>query len=213
MTAIAHTIPFYIRGKEDITLADRCFKSLADSSPGALVVLYNQGVLSNEELQMLLKKYNLRFCILGDGVNVGIAQGRMACFQYIWTVSRGWTDRLVEFLTGYKDEPMVCPGIITSKGELHPEQKEKTIITNIPLDDLEHMNSLLADLTYDVVMEGFVHPVLHKSEVLKEVGGYDLKFLRGKQGYEDDSLLLGYRYYLGIKNDWKPKCCLRVRER
>jgi heterodisulfide reductase subunit B len=47
--------------------------------------------------------------------------------------------------------------------------------------------------------------------VLKAVGGYDTRFLKGTQGYEDDSLLVGIRYYLGTKTNWKPKCFTGVR--
>ena len=85
------------------------------------------------------------------------------------------------------------------------------MVKEIPLGNEELMNDLLNQLTFDKVVEGFVHPVLHRSEVLKAVGGYDTRFLQGKQGYEDDSLLIGYRYYLGTKINWKPKCLLKTR--
>ncbi|MDK2823195.1 MAG: hypothetical protein PWP71_1113 [Clostridia bacterium] len=227
MRYVVHTIPFLTRNEDDLTLADICFRSLANSSPGASVVLYNQGFLTNGELREFLKDYQLRFHIIGEGKNVGIAQGRMACFQYIWSYlpnikyiseihvdmffPKGWVKALVDFMDENKDEPMICPGILTSRGELHPEDKGKRAITEIPFPDPTKMSSLLFNLTSDKVLEGFVHPVLHRSEVLQAVDGYDTRFLKGKQGYEDDSLLLGYRYYIGLKNNWKPKCFMGVR--
>lgn len=227
MEKVIHTLPFLVTTEDDLLLVARCFQSLAASCPQGFVVLYNQGGLTNEELGKFLQKFNLQFFILGDGINIGIAQGRMACFQYIWShfpdcpyiseihvdmfFPKGWLEGLINFLIANEDEPMICPGILTSQGELHPEQKEKTVITDIPLDNPEKMHNLLNNLVTDRVLEGFVHPVLHRAEVLKAVGGYDTDFLRGKQGYEDDSLLLGYRYYQGLKNDWKPKCYTKVR--
>nr|WP_204616045.1 glycosyltransferase [Desulforadius tongensis] len=210
-----------------MTMADMCFTSLANSSPKALVILFNQGCLSNEELKGYLKKFNLNVHILGSGNNIGIAPARTACFHYIWNrhpdvqyiseihvdmiFPNGWVEKLVDFLHTHREEPMVCPAILTSRGELHPEARQKTSISNVPLNDIEKMNKLLPTLTFDAVMEGFVHPVLHRSEILKAVGGYDTRFLKAKQGYEDDSLLLGYRYYVGLKHNWKPKCCMKVR--
>lgn len=227
MEQVVHTIPFLVRNKDDLELAEMCLGSLAESDPKGIVVLYNQGILTNLELEVFLKNFNLRFIVLGEGVNIGIGQGRMACFQYIWIqlpdtkfisevhvdmfFPKGWLEELVRFLEDNNGEPMVCPGILTSRGELHPEEKEKTVIANIPLSNREYMNSMLINLTNDIVLEGFVHPVLHIAKALKAVGGYDTRFLQGKQGYEDDSLLIGYRYYLGTKNNWLPKCCLKTR--
>ncbi|KJS21270.1 MAG: hypothetical protein VR72_10965 [Clostridiaceae bacterium BRH_c20a] len=227
MDQVVHTIPFLVRNQNDLELAKMCLGSLTQSDPNGIVVLYNQGILNNGELEFLLKNFNLRFIVLGKAVNIGISQGRMACFQYIWTqlpdtkfisevhvdmfFPKDWLAELVRFLEDNNDEPMVCPGILTSRGELHPEEKERTIITDIPLSNQEYMYNMLINLTYEKVLEGFVHPVLHRAEALLAVGGYDTRFLQGKQGYEDDSLLIGYRYYLGTKNNWKPKCCLKTR--
>lgn len=224
---VIHTIPFLIRTLDDLKLAEVCLDSLAKSDPNGLVVLYNQGVLTNKELEKFLKEFNLQFTVIGEGVNIGIGQGRMACFQYIWTefsniefiseihidmfFPQNWVKELICFLEKNTWEPMICPGILTSKGELHPEKKEKRMVKEIPFGNEEHMNDLLDKLTFDKVVEGFVHPVLHRSEILKAVGGYDTRFLQGKQGYEDDSLLIGYRYYLGTKINWKPKCLLKTR--
>ncbi|MBC7076546.1 MAG: hypothetical protein H5T98_10900 [Syntrophomonadaceae bacterium] len=226
MKNVAHTLPFLIRNDNDLIMADLCFRSLANSDPGAFLVLYNQGCLSNENLRIFLNKYNLDAHILGDGHNAGIARGRMACFKYIWDQSpnkdyiseihvdmifpKGWVQALVEFLV-HNDEPMICSGILTSQGELHPEQKGKRAIQDIPVSNLEQLEILLNSLTSNKVLEGFVHPVIHRAQILKKVGGYDTRFLKGKQGYEDDSLLLGYRYYMGTRYNWKPKCYTMVR--
>jgi len=227
MEQVVHTIPFLIRTHADLKLAEICLESLGESDPNGIVVLYNQGILTNRELEVFLKNFKLQFNVLGEGVNIGIGQGRMACFQYIWArlpdtkfiseihvdmfFPKGWLEELVSFLEDNAGEPMICPGILTFKGELHPEEKEKTMITEIPFGNQEQMNNLLTKLTFDKVLEGFVHPVLHRAEALKAVGGYDARFLKGKQGYEDDSLLIGYRYYLGTKNNWLPKCYLKTR--
>ncbi|MFZ5942981.1 MAG: glycosyltransferase [Bacillota bacterium] len=227
MGGVAHTIPFFIRNEADLALADICLKSLADSSQDSDVVVYNQGKLSNEELNKYFKNYALRFHIIGEGKNIGIAQGRMACFEYIWNYltdikyiseihvdmffPQGWVEALVNFLEKNSVEPLICPGILTSRGELHPEDKETKIISEIPFGNSAKMHSLLKGLTTDKLIEGFVHPVMHRSEVLKKVGGYDTRFIRGQQGYEDDSLLLGYRYYIGLKNNWVPQCYVGVR--
>lgn len=227
MQGVAHTIPFLITTKRDLEMAELCLSSLARSDPGSLVVLYNQGQLTKEEVGSFTKKYNLQVEVLGDGQNVGIAAGRVACFRHIWAnlpdiefvseihvdmiFPEKWIKDLVDFLR-CTDEPMICPGILTLQGELHPDAKGKPIITEeIPIFDWERMNCLLRSLTSAKIVEGFVHPVVHKSDVLRSVGGYDTRFIKGKQGYEDDSLLLSYRYYLGTKSNWRPKCLLSVR--
>ncbi|RPF42848.1 glycosyl transferase family 2 [Thermodesulfitimonas autotrophica] len=226
MTEIAHTLLFLVRDKDDLAMADLCLGSLARSAPGALVVFYNQGLLTNEALRSFANRYNLRAEILGRGENVGIAAGRTACFEHVWAnfpevafiselhvdmaFPMGWVSPLLAFLkrTG---EPMVCPGILTREGELHPEGKGKKVVPVVPLYDLAALCRLLATLTEERVVAGFVHPVVHRSVALREVGGYDLRFLKGKQGFEDDALLLGYRYYMGTKSGWRPKCLLSVR--
>lgn len=227
MNQVIHTIPFFIRNLDDLKLAEICLGSLAESHPQGIVVLYNQGILTNKELEGFLKDYDLRFFVIGEGANIGIGQGRMACFRHIWEnfsdtkfiseihidmfFSQNWVKELIHFLETNSQEPMVCPGILTSQGELHPDKKGKITVTEVPFDNEELMKALLNQLTLDKVVEGFVHPVIHRSEALKAVGGYDTRFLPGKQGYEDDSLLIGYRYYLGTKSNWKPKCLLKTR--
>lgn len=227
MQEVVHSLPFLVRNPNDLILADRCLGSLARSCPRGHLVLYNQGEMSNRELARYLAKFNLQADVLGAGENVGIVQGRQACFEHIWSRHQEaeyiteihvdmifpsrWVEGLVHFLHTRAEEPMVCPGILTARGELRPEAECGALPADLPLDDPERMDGLLRGLTRDEVREGFVHPVLHRAKTLQAVGGYDPLFLKGKQGYEDDSLLLGYRYYLGTGKDWRPKCCLRVR--
>ena len=63
----------------------------------------------------------------------------------------------------------------------------------------------MAALKQDTIIRGFTHPCIHNLNILKEIGGLNTAFLKGKQAFEDDSLLLGYHYYYGTKTNWKPK--------
>ncbi|MBP1990857.1 hypothetical protein [Paenibacillus eucommiae] len=219
---IIHSMPLLIRDEaslaEDLIMAKQCFQSLL-ASEDHLVVIYNQGCLSNEEWQNILSAIGLSAVILGNGENIGIAQARQACFQYIWDhhsevdyiseihvdmiFPANWYVPLIDFLAG-SDEPMISPGIVTQYGELQPIQ----LGTPVPATPQE-MIALLESLSRDECHPGFVHPVVHKAHILKEIGGYDVRFFKGKQGYEDDSLLLGYLYYLGTRTHWRPKCYLK----
>lgn len=226
MPRIAHTIPLLITNERDIDMMVAALTSLAASDPGGLLILFNQGVMPNEELLPILKSVNLHSIILGKGVNVGIPRGRQNCFEYIWTAypniayiseihvdmlfAKDWINVLVSYLESH-DEPMICPGIMTSNGELQPECKVGINAGSIPLSDINKMYAVLGAFTYPGVVEGFVHPVIHKAQALKTVGGYDTGLLTGLQGYEDDSLLLGYRYYMGTRINWLPKCCVKTR--
>ncbi len=226
MPRIAHTLPLLIADEKDINMMLTALITLAESDPGGLLVLFNQGLIPNEELLPILKSVNLHSIILGNGDNVGIPRGRQSCFEYIWNAHpnisyiseihvdmlfpKDWINVLVTYLENH-DEPMICPGIMTSSGELHPEYTVGISSGGIPLGDINKMHAVLQAFTYPGVVEGFVHPVIHKAQALKSVGGYDTRFLTGLQGYEDDSLLLGYRYYMGTRINWLPKCCLKTR--
>lgn len=217
---IAHTLPFLLRDPSDLTMAEQGLKSL-ENSPDCCVVLYNQGYLSNSELLDFLGRFKLKFYVLGSGQNVGIPIARQECMKFIWSnlpeyqyISEihvdmifppQWHQSLVQYLET-QDEPMISPGIITQFGEIHPVGKNVRCLI-IP-DSPEEIIKLCQGLTQVRTHEGFVHPVVHKTAILKEIGGYDTRFLQGKQGYEDDSLLLGYRYYMGTRSSWKPKCYL-----
>lgn len=225
MPEVAHTMPLLVLDESDLIMGQACLSALSKSDPGGLLVLYNQGRLASEDLLTILNQYNLHAVILGAGTNIGIPRGRQACFKYIWhhfpevkfiseihadmLFPKNWIKVLVNYLES-NDEPMICPGIMTSQGELHPEYKSG-FRKDEGFGSLESLNKYLASLTYDAVIEGFVHPVLHRADTLKAIGGYDTRFLTGLQGYEDDSLLLAYRYYMGIRNNWRPKCCVKTR--
>ncbi|MGO4790974.1 hypothetical protein AB4124_26555 [Paenibacillus sp. 2KB_20] len=220
---IIHTLPVMIRSEcfrdDDLSMARACFESLR-SSEDHLVVLYNQGCLSNDNLRALLTSCGLSAVILGDGENIGIARARQTCFEYIWkhhrdveyiseihvdmVFPRNWYVPLLDFLAN-SDEPMISPGIVTMYGELQPSGLDAVT----PDDQEAELITLLGELKRDEVVEGFVHPVVHKARILREIGGYDTQFLRGKQGYEDDSLLLSYYYYMGTRTNWRPKCYLK----
>ncbi|MGE5405051.1 MAG: hypothetical protein ACM3PP_08930 [Candidatus Saccharibacteria bacterium] len=226
MPEIAHTMPLMVTSNEDLAMLSTCLSSLARSDPGGLLVAYNQGLLDNAQLAAYLSHFNLNTVILGTGRNVGIPRGRQICFEYLWSfhpevtfISEihvdmffplNWVSELTGVLKKY-DEPMICPGILTSQGALHPETLETMVPGPLPLADQEHMLAILNKLAYPAFLRGFVHPVIHRAEALKAIGGYDISFLTGKQGYEDDSLLIGYRYYMGTRSNWVPKCCTNVR--
>lgn len=218
---IIHTMPLMIRSgssyNNDLSMTISCLQSLTTSEDNR-VVIYNQGCLTNGELNTILAARGILSTILGHGTNVGIAQARQSCFEYIWDQYKevqyiseihvdmlfpsNWYEPLIEYLIK-TDEPIVSPGILTSNGEMQPLGQH----IQIPSESSE-LISLLESLASDKIIEGFVHPVIHQSQILKEIGGYDTQFLRGQQGYEDDSLLLGYSYYMGTRLNWRPKCCL-----
>ncbi|WP_434564556.1 glycosyltransferase [Thermoanaerobacterium thermosaccharolyticum] len=207
----------------DITMASNCFNSLQDSEDN-MIIIYNQGVLNNEELRQFLLGFNINAIILGNGTNIGIPKARQLCFEYIWDnysdiqfiseihldmiFPKNWCIPLIDFLIN-TDEPMISPGILTVSGILEPNinnlNKEKY---KIP-EDINDLRLLLKSLSNNNIKEGFVHPVIHKANILKEVGGYNYEILKGKQGFEDDSLLLGYFYYMGIHNKWRPKALFK----
>ncbi|MFF3103242.1 hypothetical protein [Viridibacillus arvi] len=214
---IIHTMPLMYQSS-DLTLFEQCFESLGESDE-KFIVIYNQGNLSKSVLEEKLAHYKIPNVILGDGENIGIAQARQKCFEYIWgnfkevgyiseihldmVFPKNWYEPLIHFLET-TDEPMVSPGILTSSGELQPVGRFIVLPQN-----KENMISILESLAEEVVSERFVHPVIHKANALKVIGGYDLQFFKGKQGYEDDSLLLGYLYYMGTRTNWRPKCYLK----
>jgi 2-polyprenyl-3-methyl-5-hydroxy-6-metoxy-1,4-benzoquinol methylase/GT2 family glycosyltransferase len=218
---IIHTLPLWIRSEcrnDDFAMALACLSSLRGSK-NQLVIIYNQGCMSNHEWKVLLSSLDIPAVILGNGENVGIAQARQACFEYIWDkysyvtyVSEihvdmifpmDWFQPLIDYLE-HSAEPMISPGIVTKDGAMQPVRGH----VEIPPDSSD-LCSRLEGLARNEICEGFVHPVVHKAKVLQAIGGYDIRFLKGKQGYEDDSLLLGYFYYMGTRLNWRPKCNLR----
>lgn len=219
-TSIIHTLPLLIRQKtreSDLLMALECLKSLSRSSEHHVIV-YHQGELDQRQLERLLFRSGVTAEVLGDGHNIGIAQARQACFEYIFThypdipyiseihidmhFPENWYIPLTQYLDQH-DEPMICPGILTSSGELLPLKQK------LPLPEKEEeLLALLKDLQQSGTHPGFVHPVIHRKKALESIGGYDLRYFTGKQGYEDDSLLVGYANYMGTRTGWRPKCLL-----
>jgi hypothetical protein len=218
---LIHTMPLWINENgydTDFQMLERCFKSLGCSKHDTIVI-YNQGCINNDKLLHLISSYITKAIIIGEGTNIGIARARQCCFEYIWKhypetryISElhldmifpvNWYAPIIAYLER-TDEPMLSPGIMTAYGELQPLNTYE-----IPPQETTDLIQRLEQFATEQIIEHFVHPVIHKSEVLKEIGGYDIDFLPGKQGYEDDSLLLGYLYYMGIRTRWKPKCYLK----
>jgi hypothetical protein len=217
---IVHIITFLLRDEKDLIIANNCFGSL-EKTPDTCVVLYNQGYMTNAQMKKYLEKFQMEFHVLGRGCNEGIAKARQACIEYVWEnlpecryiaelhvdmlFPPDWHKPLVEYLKTH-DEPIISPGIVTQYGEIQPLKKNVKSL-NI-LEEPESIIKICQNLREDKICEGFVSPVVFKNSVLQQLGGYDTRFLKGKQAYEDDSILLGFRYYMGLRYNWKPKCCL-----
>ncbi|MFO1031271.1 MAG: hypothetical protein U1F60_09340 [Planctomycetota bacterium] len=223
---IAHTLPLLLRGPHDLPMANACLASLAAAEPGARLVVCNQGYLPTPELSAWLRSFALDTVVVGSGQNVGIAAGRSACFQWLWRheppqylseihldmlFPPGWSAELAAFLDANPDEPLVAPGILTANGELAPDVRRVVVLEAAWWEQSAAIQGSLRQWREPRAVQAFVHPVLHRSEALRAIGGYDTRFLRGMQGYEDDSLLLGHRLRLGIARDWRPKCWLGAR--
>ncbi|WP_077624190.1 tetratricopeptide repeat protein [Sediminibacillus massiliensis] len=220
MSEIAHTMPVLIRNEEDIVMMNDCLESLKDSMES--YIFYNQGGLSNQELSSFIKPYIKDFKVLGNGTNDGIPFARQACFKYIWEYLPSilyiteihpdmifppeWTNELVEFLEKNPEEPCICPGILTKDGQWHPHGKG-IVSVEVPSNTAELID-LLEKEREKMIVEGFVHPVMHRASHLKLVGGYITEDLPGIQGYEDDYLLLSYFHMLRLPAEWRPKSFL-----
>ncbi|NRD79497.1 hypothetical protein HPT25_19225 [Bacillus sp. BRMEA1] len=223
MKAVIHTMPVLIRNQDDLSMLITCLESLAKSEEHPMVILYNQGNLTNADLTNVIEPYIKKYHIIGAGKNDGIPFARQACFEYVWAhypeciylteihpdmiFSPHWTDPLQEFLETHPNEPCVCPGILTASGEWHP-YKKGIPITAIP-KSMDQLLTVLDEHKTAKVVEGFVHPVMHRSSDLKKIGGYQLSDLPGMQGYEDDYLLLSYFHILRLPATWKPKAYLQ----
>ncbi len=214
---LVHTLLYLYRedrAAEDGIMTAVCLKSLEKSTYNT-VVIYNQGAKSNDALKEELKLLKLDIHVIGDGVNVGTAMGRQKCFEYIWAhmpdtefiseihpdmiFAPHWEDAMVEYLDSH-DEPLISCGIVDQKGNM-PFLNKKAAV-----DDGRHdFDEFLAGLKTDQVVRGFTCPCVHVSAILKETGGYNAAFLKGRQCFEDDSMLLGYYYYYGTKRAWYPK--------
>ena len=214
---LVHTLLFFLRENSlnaDLTRAEKCLQSL-EKSNFKTTVIYNQGFWDNDKLATYLKQFSLDYTIIGNGTNVGIVEGRQECFEWIWSnlpntsfvselhldmiFTHNWETPLVDYLNTH-DEPVIGCGIVDKFGQM---PFKNTVAP--PLFDFDKLDDYLIKLRSDSVVHGFTHPCVHKLDILKEIGGLDTALLKGKQAFEDDSLLLGYHYYYGTKANWKPK--------
>lgn len=217
---LIHTLLLWIREEnesEDLNSLTKCLKSL-EKSTYKTVIVYNQGYWDNQRTQEILDDFDLNCIVIGNAENVGIVKGRQHCFQYIWDhypeteyiselhidmiFTHGWEDPLIDYLNTH-DDPVVGCGIVTQNGDMASGDRKVSLIP----DDPSEIDNYLFNLRTNLVPDGFSHPCIHKASILKEIGGYDTRFLVGKQAFEDDSVLLGYFYYFGTKRSWRPKVC------
>jgi hypothetical protein len=212
--SLVHTLLFMVRQEQDMMFAVNCLKSL-ENSTYRTVVIYNQGNWSNDMLKSFLVHFKLDCHIIGDGMNVGTTVGRQRCFEYIWEnmpdtlyISElhldmlfppNWENALVRYLES-SDEPLIGCGIVDKNGMMPFLNKNVTLP-----DTTAQYADFLVGLRTDSVVHGFTNPCVHVSEILKKTGGYNTNFLKGRQCFEDDSMLLGYYYYYGTKHGWYPK--------
>jgi len=215
---LVHTLLFFLRENtldDDLARAEKCLKSL-EKSRYKTIIIYNQGFWDNIQLENYLKSFRLDYLIIGTGVNVGIVAGRQNCFEKTWNnflnaqfvselhldmvFTHYWEDPLVEYLSIH-DEPVIGSGIVDKHGRM---EFLNTIASTPPIN-LSEMDDYLNRLKTDSIVHGFTHPCVHNLDILKKINGLDTNFLKGKQAFEDDSLLLGYHYFYGTRANWKPK--------
>lgn len=219
---LIYMLPFFLNNDGenfifDLKMANDFFKSL-EKCDYNLILIYNQGCFSNEELVYYLSNFNVNYEIIGIGKNDGITFSRYSMINYVkdkypntkyiaevhvdMLFTPDWEKPLIEFLkkTG---EPMVCPRIMSYQNNSYKVMgKDENYI--LP-DDINTKVKFMKALCEDKIDYGLVHPVIHNFSILKKINAYDINFLTGKQGYEDDSIILGYNYYLGTKESWWPK--------
>lgn len=215
---LIHTLLFLVREdyvEEDIQMISACLKSMEKGSY-TTVVVYNQGFWSNPQVAHFLEGFQLNCIVLGEGTNVGTVIGRQSCFEKIWEefpdtayvselhldmwLTRHWEDALVAYLD-QNDEPVICSGIVDQFGVSPFLERDASAISQEP----EQMEQYLENVKCDQIVHGFTNPCIHKASILKQTGGYNAQYLKGKQAFEDDSMLLGYFYYYGTRAAWKPK--------
>ncbi len=218
---LVHTLLFLLREArfaEDLEFAKQCLSSL-EKSTYKTVVVYNQGFWNNKQVEEFLSGYALECVVIGNGENVGTVVGRQSCFNAVFELypdaefvseihldmilTHNWEDPLVEYLET-NDEPLVSCGIVDQHGVLSFIQR-----TAERPPSADQMDEYLSKLKLNTVVHGFTNPCIHNAKILKLTGGYNPRFLTGKQAFEDDSMLLGYYYYYGTRAAWKPKVCYR----
>lgn len=220
---LIYMLPFFINSNhqyhnDELLMAKDCFQSLSQNN-NVKLILYNQGSLTNEEINLILADYNLDCDIIGSGVNVGIPKSRYQMVNYLLAnypearyvaeihldmiFPRDWDKPLIAYLEEH-DDPIIGPRILrkfNNKFYLQDNGAEVNFIGT-----LEDKIQLLQTLTENRSVYNFVHPLIHKLEALRNIHFYDPGFLTGYQNFEDTSLLIGYRYYMGTRSNWKPKC-------
>lgn len=221
MLKIAYSIPAFIRSEDQYTKTDLIMLgnvlSTVQSDNDAIFIFYNQGCLNNYELESFLNNYDINYKIIGEGENVGIPKARQEVFQYVWDnypeipyqveihldmlLYDKWYLPITDYLDTHEDEPCMSAAIINGFGG-YSFGENNIKITDMKLSDA---TEVLKNTKIDKIDRGFNHPVIHKSNVLKEVGGIDLRFLKGGQGFEDYAILISYYNYLGTNKKWYPK--------
>lgn len=217
----AFTLPLLIRKDEqyvnsDLTLLDMFAYSLKDCEDYILII-YNQGFLTSAEIKERFSTNGINCDVIGDGVNVGIPISRQKMFEYVWEeypeveyiselhldmiFTKNWHIPVIEWLDKNQDEPMCSPAIISAFNHYYMDPDMKFDLNKTYTELIDFLTSL----SVDKVIEGLVHPAIHRSSLLKTIGGIDTRFFKSIQGYEDYSILIGYRYWVGLKNNWKPK--------
>ncbi len=215
---LIHTLLFLVREnnmKEDLEVASKCLRSL-EKSAYKTVVVYNQGCFTNDQLKSFLDLFGLKCIVIGNGNNAGTVIGRQSCFEWIeehyqnarfiselhldMVFTNDWEKPLIHYLDTH-DEPIISCGIIDKDGYMNFLEKRAEHFQG----DLSITDDFLMQLRCDRVVHGFTNPCIHVAEILKCTGGYNPKFLKGKQCFEDDSMLLGYYYYYGTRASWYPK--------
>ena len=219
-SSLIHTLLFFVRPERagvDFEKVARAMYSL-EKGDYKKVVVYNQGPLTNEQCYLYFQNFKeLDVDIIGTGENVGILKGRQACFEYVWETykevqyiselhidmvfTKGWENILLDYLEKNEDEPVISCGIVDKNGYIPVLDQWVTS----PEQRIEEIDDFLNQLKKDEIGIGYTHPCIHRSEVLKKIGGINLRILSGRQAFEDDSILLGYHYYLGTRKKWRPK--------
>lgn len=207
--------------ENDLKLARDCFESLTYSDDVCLFV-YNQGDLTVDEINGLIGPYNLEYHILGSGENVGIPKAKYIIVNHILNnfpeieyiaethldmiFMPNWHIPLIEFLKE-TDEPMVCSRIICGTNNYYTIQDTGEVV-QLP-SDVKSMSFKLQELAEDKILpNNFTHPAIYQAKDLRGINFFDVGFLTGKQNFEDTSILIGFSYYMGTKNNWMIKCCL-----
>lgn len=219
---IAYSIPAFIRNEDIYRHSDlSMFSNVLYSAQGdedTIFIFYNQGCLSNDELDAFLQNYDINYEIIGEGKNVGIPIARQAVFEYVWAkypdipyqcelhldmiLYPKWYLPITDYLDNHPEEPCMSPAILNGFGGYSLDPNNSITINGRSLNETIE---LLESLKKDEFIRAFTHPVIHNSNILKEVGGIDLRFLRGTQGFEDYSILISYANYVGTRYKWYPK--------